>query len=523
MGAQEEDAIEPLASGARFTTTESTPSGRTTSAAPEATLSTNQLRTMMVSMQQSLTNFQLSMAEDKAERKAQMSRELELKEQMVRIEEQKVHDMEMRREQAKKDAAALAKFQEEQIKAQQRLHDEQREAEQKLQEEKEKAAKEKEAARLKEERLKAIPNMVPMTAQSDLPEYLTLFKTTQMKKERSEDTWAIHLLPLLNDKFRTVAMNMQSEDREQYQTLKEKLMEAEDTNLKNAAQSFWTLPKEPGMSIRDYSSKLLCLLKRFAEDLDPQQVLQKVLRERVIQILPKEAKAFVRNRDPETVSAACSLAEQYFSNDEKDLTNWDSRHSDDSQHHRKQNRPSDDSQQYKKQYHDRGRQYKWQNSQRKNPEQSEPKTPASPGTSPERTYPKHNGGQCGGGGRERKGDRPRDYKAQKDNKETPEKVVCQMCGGHGHTAPDCKEVNRVSDLSGTKPLSLPLRSGVIAGKGATDVILDSSATFSMVARDMLEDDYKKTGAVHIKGVGSNGPVKYHTTNIPVTVGPHTFT
>ena len=90
------------------------------------------------------------------------------------------------------------------------------------------------------------------------------------------------------------------------------------------------------MSIRDYASRLLRLLKRFAEDTDPQEVLQKVLRERVIQVLPKEAKAFVRNREPQTVSAACSLAEQYFANDEKDLTSWDSRSSDDSQPYRKQ-------------------------------------------------------------------------------------------------------------------------------------------------------------------------------------------
>ena len=499
-----------------------TPTARpgATSIEPVETLSTTQLLTMMVSMQQSLTNFQLSMAEEKAERKAQIARELDLKEQMIKIEEQKLRDMELRREQAEKDAAALAKFQEEQITAQEKLQVDRHAAEQKLHEEKEKAAMVKEAARLKEEHLKAIPNMVPMTRQSDLLEYLTLFETTQVKKERKENTWAIHLLPLLNDKFRTVAMNMQSEEREQYKTLKEKLMEAEDTNLKNAAQSFWTLPKDRGTSIRDYASKLLRLLKRFAEDPDPQQVLQKVLRERVIQILPKEAKAFVRNREPQTVSVACSLAEQYFSNDERDLTSWDSRTSDDSQY-------------YKKQYHDRGRQYnsKWQNGQRKNPEQSEPRTSPSPGTPPEQTYwkqgrgqqQKQSGGQRWGGGRDRRGDHPKDSKEQKDNKETSEKVVCQLCRGYGHTAPDCpKQVNRMSDLTSTKSPGLPLRAGIVAGKGATDVLLDSGATFSMVARDMLGKDYKKTGAVQIKGVGGD-PVKYHTTNIPVTVGSHTFT
>ena len=67
------------------------------------------------------------------------------------------------------------------------------------------------------------------------------------------------------------------------------------------------------MSIRDYGNKLYRLLKQFAGDPDPEVVLQRVLRERIIQTLPKDARAFVRNQEPETMSKACCLAEQYFS------------------------------------------------------------------------------------------------------------------------------------------------------------------------------------------------------------------
>ena len=80
--------------------------------------------------------------------------------------ELKLHNMELRREQAERDAAALAKFQEEQMKAHEKLQNNQRMAEQKFQEVKEKAARVKEAACLKEECFKAIPSMVPMTRQS---------------------------------------------------------------------------------------------------------------------------------------------------------------------------------------------------------------------------------------------------------------------------------------------------------------------------------------------------------------------
>ena len=135
-----------------------------------ASLSTKQLLTMMVSMQQSLTNFQLSMAEDKVERKARMDKELELREHMLQIEEMKLKDMELRREQAQRDAEAAATYQEAQTKAQELRQKDLLEEEKKRREQREKEAqakeearKQREDARKKDERLKAIPNMVPMT------------------------------------------------------------------------------------------------------------------------------------------------------------------------------------------------------------------------------------------------------------------------------------------------------------------------------------------------------------------------
>ena len=49
-------------------------------------------------------------------------------------------------------------------------------------------------------------------------------------------------------------------------------------------------------------------------------------------MMPKDTRAFVCNRDLETVSKACCLAEQYFSNEELDLTAWDSKSNDENRH-----------------------------------------------------------------------------------------------------------------------------------------------------------------------------------------------
>ena len=313
-------------------------------------------------------------------------------------------------------------------------------------------------------------------------------------------------------------MNMQPEDREKYQSLKQKLTEAEDRNLKNAVQSFWTLPKDEGMSIRDYASRLLRLLKRFAEDTDPQEVLQKVLRERVIQVLPKEAKAFVRNREPQTVSAACSLAEQYFANDEKDLTSWDSRSSDDSQPYRKQHRERGRQQHYQQDNN------KWQHNQKKQPEQTETKTPSKQGDPSEQSHQKQGGGQQqkwrGSGYKDRRGDRNSDK--PQGSKEKSDKVVCQLCKGNGHVATDCPtRVNVVSNLLEPPHINLPLVNGTVNTKHVADILLDTGASFTLVAKDLVEDGYKKTGSVTVRGV-TGQPKMYPTTTVALGIGKQIY-
>ena len=98
-------------------------------------------------------------------------------------------------------------------------------------------------------------------------------------------------------------MKMEEADRDNYDEVKAKLLEADDSNIKNAAQSFWTLPKTKGMSVRKYSQKLYRLLKHFACNPNPDKVLQKILKERLIHALPREARTFVRNKEPPRVSA----------------------------------------------------------------------------------------------------------------------------------------------------------------------------------------------------------------------------
>ena len=245
---QEEDHVHRLVEPTPASQPTLAPTATTAMPAATGELTTHDLLQMMLSMQQSMNTFQLSMAEQRAaEKKAQEAREmreLAMREKMLELEQKKLEDMQATREQAIKDAAAQQKYREDQEAAQTQAKADQERLLKEQEEAKEKRQKEYEEARKKEERLKAIPNTPAMTKVTDLVEYLALFETTQTRKEREEEEWSIHLLPLLNDKFRVVAMNMSPDERDNYQILKTKLIESDETNLKNSAHSFWTLSKE---------------------------------------------------------------------------------------------------------------------------------------------------------------------------------------------------------------------------------------------------------------------------------------
>jgi len=341
-----------------------------------------------------------------------------------------------------------------------------------------------------------------MLRSTDLEEYLMFFENTQTKKERDKGQWATHLLPLLNDRFRTVVMNMEEADRDNYEEVKAKLLEADDGNVKNAAQSFWTLPKTKGMLVREYSHKLYRLLKLFASDPKPEKVLQKILKERLIHALPREARTFVRNKDPPTVSATCQVAEQYYTNKDQDLTYIECR-------------PVEEfsGSNHRKDYHNSRRHSgggsKQPSSYQERHDSSQPQN-----------QPKQQQ-QHAQSHRKKGWNKSYDKRQERaENQEKGEKFTqtCTHCGGSGHLDKDCpNKVNKVSDLGADRRLKY--RQGTVNGKPVQDILLDNGAIFSIIARNVLDKDAVAHGAVQIKGVGSNLR-KYQTTIIDVSVGPY---
>lgn len=164
-----------------------------------------------------------------------------------------------------------------------------------------------------------------MTARADLKEYLELFENIVERKEMPAEDWAPTIIPLLNDRFRGTAVKLPPEIKANYQDLKKVLLERDEQHIQNLAATFWTTPKERGVTALDFGQQLLRLLDRFILGEDRAACLDSMAKERLIHELIKEGRAYVCQRKPKSLLEATRLAEEYFQFHEQSYTNRCSR------------------------------------------------------------------------------------------------------------------------------------------------------------------------------------------------------
>jgi len=89
-----------------------------------------------------------------------------------------------------------------------------------MQEQAKKDRKEKE----RQERLKQLPKPQPMTAKEDIQDYLELFEANMRDRELPKDTWAHHLLPLLNQNCKAAVSSLPIDTRYDYTAVTELIL-----------------------------------------------------------------------------------------------------------------------------------------------------------------------------------------------------------------------------------------------------------------------------------------------------------
>ena len=119
-------------------------------------------------------------------------------------------------------------------------------------------------------------------------------------------------MPLLNDGCRTAATHLEPDEREVYDTLKEELISTSSESARRPGEAFWTLEREKGQTFPQFVRILSRLANRFATGETIREAVDKVVLEKLLQTLPRQAATSIRDKEPKTSKEAARLAQYYF-------------------------------------------------------------------------------------------------------------------------------------------------------------------------------------------------------------------
>lgn len=379
-------------------------------------------------------------------------------------------------------------------------------------------------------RLKAIQLPPHMSTKTDLREFLELFEGVAERKELRREDWAPTVTPLLNDRFRSVAAKLPPEIKADYEALKQALLDRDDQHLRNPAATFWTLGKDKGVTALDYGQQLTRLADRFLRGEDRASCLDSIVMERFIQELTKDGRAWVRQRKPQSLLEATRLAEDYFHYHEESYVSWSSRAGDGSVEGKTP------SQREKQPYRQWKRDYSPKRQEGDTPQKGEPKEsgakPPNTGDQPEAgagqgQQPGGARGSLGGGVRcflcgERGHKKPNCPKKQQKVNAVQQEVICQLCRGAGHEAGECpSRVSRIGVPLAKDTSWNSRRAGTVENKQVDNILMDSGAQVSIVARQTLPQDHRMAGIIRVKPLASPA-IKCPATTVRVHLGKREF-
>jgi len=187
-----------------------------------------------------------------------------------------------------------------------------------------KAEEDRKEEREQREIRRAIPNLAPMTSSEDLQDFIELFEENQDARRVPKEAWAANLIPLLNSECKTAIAGLPGEDRYEYDVLKKELLASAIEETKYTSKSFLECKKKPGQTWRATANKIARLARRCADGDTVDEVRGTFIKEKLIQLMPQEIQAYVKEKDPKTYLNAADLAATYCSIHGIDQTRVDS-------------------------------------------------------------------------------------------------------------------------------------------------------------------------------------------------------
>ena len=154
----------------------------------------------------------------------------------------------------------------------------------------------------------------------DIEAYLTTFERAAEAHGVEKEKWSVVLAPQLTGKALQAFAALSKDDSKDYEKVKEAIFRRYNINEETYRQRFRSVKWKENETPMEMVTRIKDLAEKWLKDSDTRdKVVDVVVKEQFIEVLPEEAKVWVKEHKPETSEKAGSLAEDFRQARKKEL------------------------------------------------------------------------------------------------------------------------------------------------------------------------------------------------------------
>ena len=161
-----------------------------------------------------------------------------------------------------------------------------------------------------------------LTEEDDIEAYLTTFERLLVVYEVKKEHWAFRFAPQLVGKAQQAYAGMSVADAGDYEKLKAAALRRYDITEESYRQRFRSTKLKAGESVTESLARIRDLAGKWMKSAKTkEEVIDLVLMEQLLMMLPENVRLFVKERKPKTSAEASKLADDYIVARKEDATN----------------------------------------------------------------------------------------------------------------------------------------------------------------------------------------------------------